>query len=123
VKRVLLLTYYFPPAGGPGVQRPLKFVRYLRSAGWEPVVLTVDGGAFPAADPSLATDVPPGVRVERTAALDPFRLYARLVGKGPDASVKVGSLGTGGGWKEQVAQWIRANLFLPDARVGGCRTR
>ncbi|NBC00644.1 MAG: glycosyltransferase [Bacteroidetes bacterium] len=118
MKRVLLLTYYFPPAGGPGVQRPLKFVRYLRQAGWEPVVLTVDGGAFPAADASLAADVPPGVTVERTPALDPFQLYARLMGKGKEASVKVGSVGDAQGWKERLAQWIRANLFLPDARVG-----
>ena len=118
MKRVLLLTYYFPPAGGPGVQRPLKFVRYLRQAGWEPVVLTVDGGAVPATDASLAAEVPPKVTVERTPALDPFRLYARLMGKGRAASVKVGSVGDAQGWKERLAQWVRANLFLPDARVG-----
>lgn len=118
MKRVLLLTYYFPPAGGPGVQRPLKFVRYLRQAGWEPVVLTVAGGAFPATDASLAADVPPGVTVERTPALDPFGLYARLTGQGAAASVKVGSVADAQGWKERLAQWIRANLFLPDARVG-----
>ena len=100
------------------MQRPLKFVRYLRQAGWEPVVLTVDGGAVPAMDVSLGADVPPGVIVERTPALDPFRLYARLMGKGKTASVKVGSVGDARGWKERLAQWVRANLFLPDARVG-----
>lgn len=119
MKRVLIITYYFPPAGGPGVQRVLKFVRYLRDFGWEPVVLTVEEGAFPKHDASLESEVPEGIGVYRTASWDPFQWYARLTGKSASDAVKVGSLGEGGSsWKEHLALWIRANLFLPDARVG-----
>ena len=119
MKRVLIITYYFPPAGGPGVQRVLKFVRYLRDFGWEPLVLTVEEGAFPKHDASLKNEIPDGVGVYRTASWDPFRWYARLTGKSASEAVKVGSLGEGGhSQKEQLARWIRANLFLPDARVG-----
>ena len=113
--RVLVVTYYFPPAGGPGVQRTLKTVRYLREAGFEPVVLTVDGGAFPSRDPSLAADVPDGVEVIRTRAPDPFVLYGRLAGRGD--AVPTGAVERTGTWA-RAALWARANVFLPDARVG-----
>ncbi len=117
-KRVLVVAYYFPPAGGPGVQRVLKAVKYLGRSGWTPTVLTVADGAFPQHDPSLAADVPAGVAVVRTRALDPFGVYGRLTGKKGTAAVPVGSAGEGGGVAERVARWARANLFLPDARVG-----
>ena len=112
--RVLVVTYYFPPAGGPGVQRVLKTVRYLRDAGFEPVVLTVADGAFPSRDDALAADVPDDVEVLRTRAPDPFRLYARLTGT---EGVPTGAVETEGALA-RIALWVRANLFLPDARVG-----
>lgn len=118
MKRVLIVSYYFPPSGGPGVQRVLKCVRYLRDFGWEPVVLSVEAGAYPDHDPSLWTDVPAGVAVHRTKAWDPYRWYGRLTGRSADQAVKVGSLGETETWQERVAQWVRANIFLPDARVG-----
>ncbi len=117
-KRVLVVAYYFPPAGGPGVQRVLKAVKYLGLSGWQPTVLTVADGAFPQHDPSLAADVPPGVEVVRTRALDPFGLYGRLTGKKGTAAVPVGTAAGGGGAADRLARWVRANLFLPDARVG-----
>jgi len=128
-RRVLLLSYYFPPAGGPGVQRALKFVKYLPEVGWTPTVLTVRKGAFPAHDRSLADDVPTEATVHRTPSLDPHWFYARLTGRSDD-EVNVGSVeGQEETWMETVARWIRANFFLPDARVGwvpfavwrGCR--
>jgi glycosyltransferase involved in cell wall biosynthesis len=117
VRTVLVIAYYFPPAGGPGVQRVLKFVRYLRDFGWEPVVLTVDRGSYPELDPSLMSDVPDGVRVFRTPALDPLRIYGLLTGRG-GGKVPVGSLGEARSVGDKIARWIRANLFIPDARVG-----
>ena len=112
--RVLVVAYYFPPAGGPGVQRTLKTVRYLRDAGFEPVVLTVQDGAFPSRDGSLAADVPDGVEVIRTRAPDPLALYGRLTGRG---GVPTGAVEAGGALS-RLALWVRANVFLPDARVG-----
>ena len=116
--RVLVVTYYFPPAGGPGVQRTLKTVRYLRESGFEPVVLTVEAGAYPSRDEGLLDDVPPGVQVIRTAAPDPFALYGRLTGRSGAAAVPTGAVDGDGGWAARLAVWVRANVFLPDARVG-----
>lgn len=117
-RRVLVLSYYFPPAGGPGVQRALKFVKYLPEWDWRPVVLTVRQGAYPARDPSLADEVPPQATVHRTSSLDPHSLYARLTGRSDD-DVDVGSVQGGpDGWMEAIGRWVRANVFLPDARVG-----
>jgi len=118
-RRILVLTYYFPPSGGPGVQRILKFVKYLPSSGWTPIVLTVEDGAYPARDPSLETDVPSEAEVVRTSSWDPYHLYARLTGRSDDDAVVQGSLeGRERTWKERLARWVRANIVLPDARVG-----
>lgn len=121
VKRVLFITYYFPPSGGPGVQRALKFAKYLPGFGWQPTVLTVrpEDAAYPDLDPTLVGEIPPDVRVERTRAWDPYALYARLQGKSKSETVGVGFLGEAEmDWKQRAARWIRANVFLPDARVG-----
>ena len=117
MRRVLVVTYYFPPSGGPGVQRTLKTVRYLREAGYEPVVLTVEAGAYPSLDPSLGADVPDGVEVIRTPAPDPFALYARLTGRSRQQAVAVGTV-EADSVAARLALWLRANVFLPDARVG-----
>jgi len=71
VKRLLLVTYYFPPLGGSGVFRPLRLAKYLPRHGWDVTVLTVRDRPRALRDPSLAAEVPAGVRVERTAALEP----------------------------------------------------
>jgi hypothetical protein len=120
MRRLLLLSYYYPPAGGPGVQRALKMSRYLPRAGWQPTVVTVrpDAAAWPERDPSLLADVPAEVDVIRTDAWDPYAAYARLTGRSKADSVGVSLSRGAGGWKEQVARWVRANVFLPDARVG-----
>ncbi|MEM6648553.1 MAG: glycosyltransferase [Bacteroidota bacterium] len=122
--RVLYISYYFPPSGGPGVQRTLKLARYLPAFGWTPSILTVrpEHAAYPDLDPSLAAEVPPDLLVERTLAWDPYTLYAKLQGKPKAETVGVGFVGesTMDG-KQRLARWLRANLFLPDARVGWVR--
>ena len=116
--RLLVVAYYFPPSGGPGVQRVLKLVKYLGGFGVEPAVLTVDDGAFPHTDAALGADVPAATEVRRAPSLDPLRLYATLKGQPAGTAVPVGSLGDAGSWGEQAARFIRANVFLPDARIG-----
>jgi len=119
-KRVLVLSYYFPPAGGPGVQRVLKFVKYLPLYGWNPVVVTVAGGDFPARDDSMLDEIPGNIPVYRIPAVEPYSLYRKFTGKERDQTIPVGVLAkeNGGNITEQIARWIRANLFVPDARVG-----
>jgi glycosyltransferase involved in cell wall biosynthesis len=68
-RRVLVLAYFFPPLGGAGVQRTLKFIRYLEPLGWDATVITTRSRHYPARDPSLLEDVPDGTRIIRTRAL------------------------------------------------------
>lgn len=103
------------------MQRALKFAKYLPEFGWLPTVLTVrpEDAAYPDVDPELAREVPSEVEVVRTPAWDPYALYARLLGKEKSETVSVGFLGAAEeNWKQRLARWLRANLFLPDARIG-----
>ena len=122
MKRVLMISYYFPPSGGPGVQRVLKFVKYLPAFGWQPTVLTVapEHAAYPDLDPTLAEEIPPTVRVVRTRSWDPYAVYARVQGKAKDEMVGVGFVkeGEAVSTRQRLGRWVRANVFLPDARVG-----
>ena len=122
MKRALLISYYFPPSGGPGVQRVLKFVKYLPEFGWQPTVLTLkpEHAAYPDLDPTLAGEIPVSVRVVRTRSWDPYAVYARFQGKAKDETVGVGFVkeGAAESGRQRLARWVRANVFLPDARVG-----
>ncbi len=121
MKRVLFVTYYFPPSGGPGVQRSLKFVKYLPKHGWKATVLTVapEFAAYPNIDPGLNSEIPDDASVLRTKARDPYAAYARMMGVQKEDAVGVGFLSRQKtGLRERLARWIRANLFLPDARIG-----
>lgn len=119
MKRILLISYYFPPSGGPGVQRILKFARYLPANGWLPTVLTADpqSAAFPSLDESLLDQIPSEVNVIHTSSWDPFRVYGRIQGKKKEEVVKVGYI-EGNKRFKKFARWLRGNIFLPDARVG-----
>lgn len=117
--RLLVVTYYWPPSGGAGVQRSLKFVKHLPALGVEPTVLTVDPekGAYPVLDYSLAAEVPAGVRVIRTGTSEPFGSYKKLTGR---QQIPYG--GFVGESKTSITQrffkFVRGNLFIPDARRG-----
>ena len=121
MRKVLIVAYYFPPSGGPGVQRVLKFVQYLRQFGWEPVVLTVRDGTFPARDESLLDDIPEGVRVCRTDIFEPYDLYRKLTGKKKSDGIDVNTLREKGAkipLSERLSEFIRSTFFIPDARMG-----
>ncbi|GAB5534742.1 MAG: glycosyltransferase [Rubricoccaceae bacterium] len=117
--RLLVVTYYFPPAGGAGVQRATKWVKYLPEMGVEPVVLTVREGAYPHRDETLVQEVA-GTEVHRTAALDPFGLYGALTGRTREQAVaeRTGRVGDSPALAERFARWARGNIFIPDARAG-----
>lgn len=118
MKRVLIIAYYWPPSGGSGVQRWVKFVKYLPSQGWEPVVFAPENADYPSLDPSLEAEVSPSVEVLRGRIKEPYALYRKLLG-GKKASTQVTEISSGEKtWKQKLGLWIRANLFVPDPRIG-----
>lgn len=124
MKRVLIVTYYFPPSGGPGVQRVLKFAKYLPEFGWEPIVLTVKDADYPARDESLLKEIPPAVRVYRTKIFEPYNFYRKLTKKKPGTPVDVDVIPREGAKRapaEWIAEFVRSTFFIPDARIGWYR--
>ena len=118
MKKVLIITYYWPPGSGPGVQRFLKFSKYLREFGWEPIILTVENGSYPSLDASLAKDIPEDLKIFKTKTFEPFQWYNILKGK-KGKSTGVGMVGIQDkSWLQKLALYIRANYFIPDARKG-----
>jgi len=118
MKKVLIITYYWPPAGGGGVQRWVKFVKYLESYGWLPVVFTAKNPDYPILDLSLGEDVPVNVEVLTCPIVEPYGMYKRLFGKKKNENIDPNFLSQGKklNWKDKIAVWIRGNLFIPDAR-------
>lgn len=118
-KKVLLLTYYWPPSGGSGVQRPLKTAKYLSDFGWQPTVYTVSNGEFPELDESLTKDIPASLIVLKRPILEPFGLYKWFTGKRKEYKLVAGYLHQkkAGTWREKLALWLRSNYFVPDARM------
>ncbi len=119
MKRVLIITYYWPPSGGSGVQRWLKMSKYLPENGWQPVIYTPENPESPVEDPSLLQDVSPDAEVIKRKIVEPYSIYKKLLGIKGDQKVKVGFINEGErkqGWKENLSLWVRGNLFIPDAR-------
>jgi len=119
LKKAIILTYYWPPGSGPGVQRWLKFCKYLPEFDWQPTVITVKNGSYPYTDETLIRDVPASLDVIKTETFEPFALYNLLRGKkGKSVEVGMGNLKGNQGLFAKIANYIRANYFIPDARVG-----
>ncbi|RCU42664.1 glycosyl transferase family 1 [Chryseobacterium lacus] len=116
-KKILIITYYWPPAGGPGVQRWLKFVKYLPEFGWEPVVFIPENPSYPIVDETLQSEVSEDLKVIKTKILEPYQI-AEFFGK-DNKKFKAGQfdVGQNQSWKSKLSIWIRGNFFIPDARV------
>jgi glycosyltransferase involved in cell wall biosynthesis len=117
MKKVLIITYYWPPSGGAGVQRWLKFSKYLPDWGWEPYILTVDPdyAAYPAKDMSLENDIPHSARIYRTRAVDWFRFYGNDKSKVPSGGF---ATNRDDSFLGKASRFIRGNFFIPDPRRG-----
>ena len=119
MKRVLIITYYWPPSGGSGVQRWLKMSKYLPEYGWQPVIYTPEDGEYPVEDPSLEKDVTPEAEIIKRPIVEPYTLYKKFLGIKKEEKVKAGFIKEDGkkvSWKERLAIWVRGNFFIPDAR-------
>jgi len=118
LRRVLIITYYWPPSGGAGVQRWLKFSKYLRDFGWEPVIYTPKNPEAPAVDHSLESDIPAGITIIKRPIIEPYMAYKSFVGMKKSDKVNAGFLKEKEkpGLAEDIAVWLRGNFFIPDAR-------
>lgn len=121
MKRVLVISYYWPPSGGSGVQRWVKFAKYLPAQGWQCVVYTPENPELLAVDRTLENDVPDGTEVLKTRIFEPYSFYRKLLG---------GKSASEGGSNEvnpvnsqkktflqRLAMKVRGNFFIPDPRV------
>ncbi len=118
--KVLIITYYWPPSGGSGVQRWMYFAKYLADFGITPTVITVDEkyASYPSKDFSFNSLVE-NIKVHKTKTLEPLSFYSFLKSGNSDKIVPQGNVGgKKKGLFDKVATYIRANFFIPDARVG-----
>lgn len=113
-----MITYYWPPAGGSAVYRWLKFTKYLREFGWEPVIYTAENGEYAEIDNSNQKDVPQDITILKQPIWEPYMFYKKFIGQKKTEKVNVGFLTERKKPKfaEKVAVWIRGNFFIPDAR-------
>ena len=141
MKRLLIITYYWPPAGGSGVQRWVKFAKYLPQEGWQPVIYTPENPEYTAVDHTLEAEIPHSTEIIRRPITEPYNVYRKLMGKGASTDMKTltapaipgeakESLASASGgavteissghksFKQRLSLWIRGNLFVPDPRVG-----
>lgn len=121
MKRVLIITYYWPPSGGSGVQRWLKMSKYLPEYGWQPVIYTTENAEYPIIDHSLEKDVAPNIEVIRRPINEPYSAYKKFLGINKDETVKMGFIQEkekNKSWKSGLSLWVRGNFFIPDARCG-----
>lgn len=113
-KKVLIITYYWPPAGGSGVQRWLKFSKYLRDFDIEPVIYTIDNPSYPILDKSSESEIPKDLEILKQAIFEPNSMLSFFGGNNKKESA--GFLNPNPTFFGSIIQYIRANYFIPDAR-------
>lgn len=116
MKKVLIITYYWPPAGGPGVQRWLKFVKYLRDFGVEPILYVPENPNYPIVDEGLVNEIPKGIKIYKQPIFEPYA-FASFLSSKKTKRISSGIIQTKNqSVLEKSLLWIRGNLFIPDAR-------
>ncbi len=118
MKKVLIITYYWPPSGGIGVHRCLKFAKYLRNFGWEPVIYTAKDAQYPYYDESNTKDIPEGVEILKHKIVEPFNLFKLLSGRklSEPMSNPFHVRDKKQRFIDKFSIWVRGNFFIPDAR-------
>ncbi|MCP1252407.1 glycosyl transferase family 1 [Elizabethkingia sp. S0634] len=115
-KKILIITYYWPPAGGPGVQRWLKFAKYLPENNWEPIIYTPENPSYPLMDESLVKDVPKNIQIIQNKIWEPYQLAEKLNKKNKKFKAGQFDVGKNQSWKSKLSIFVRGNFFIPDAR-------
>lgn len=117
MKKILIIAYYWPPAGGPGVQRWLKFTKYLPEFGVDPIVYVPENPTYPIIDETLMNDIPDGITIIKQPINEPYNLASffskkdsRTISKGIIPNEKRQSI------FQKLLLYIRGNFFIPDAR-------
>ena len=120
MKKVLFLTYYWPPSGKASLHWPLKMIKYLPQFGWQPAVLTVEDESFMQKDESMEKEIDSSLVVLKTPSIEPFEFYKIFTGKGKDAQLVASETISkeNKSLAHRISLWIRMNLFIPDARIG-----
>jgi galactitol-specific phosphotransferase system IIB component len=116
-KKLLIITYYWPPAGGPGVQRWLKFVKYLPDFGVQPIVYVPENPTYPILDEGLLNEVSDKAIILKNKIFEPYQL-AGIFSKKQTQKISSGIIPAAKkqSFLEKLLLWIRGNLFIPDAR-------
>ena len=118
-KKALIITYYWPPAGGPGVQRWLKFVKYLPEFNIEPIVYVPENPNYPIIDTSFLSEVSSDIKIIKHAISEPYK-FARILSNKKSKDISKGLIPETEKQNiiEKIMLWVRGNFFIPDARVG-----
>lgn len=115
-KKVLIVTYYWPPAGGPGVQRWLKFAKYLPDFDLEPIIYTPENPSYPLIDHTLQNDVPKNIKIIRTNIWEPYQLAEKFSKSNKKFKGGQFDVGNNQSFLSKLSIFIRGNFFIPDAR-------
>ncbi len=115
MKKVLIITYYWPPSGGGGVQRWLKFAKYLPEFEWEPIIFTPENPDFDIQDSTLVKDISTELEVLKIPIWEPYLFFAKL-NKGKNLKQGAVNKGQNQSWLTKMALFIRGNFFIPDPR-------
>lgn len=121
MRRVLVITYYWPPSGGSGVQRWVKFAKYLPAEGWQPVVYTPENPERQSEDKSLYVDIPAEVEVVRRPITEIYGIYRSLTGRKASAAEVNVVNSQRKSFKQRLVMWVRGNAFIPDPRISWVR--
>ena len=121
MRRVLVITYYWPPSGGSGVQRWVKFAKYLPAEGWQPVVYTPENPERQSEDKSLYADIPAEVEVVRRPITEIYGIYRSLTGRKASAAEVNVVNSQRKSFKQRLVMWVRGNAFIPDPRISWVR--
>jgi glycosyltransferase involved in cell wall biosynthesis len=119
MKKVLIISYYWPPSGGISVLRSLKIAKHLRQFGWEPIIFTPENADYSAIDHNNFKDIPEGIEILKIPTIEPFKLFKALTGLKKEANLNnvLSAHDKKMGMMYKFSVWVRSNFFIPDARA------